>query len=109
MPPATVTQAAGALVCCSSCPDAERGRMVAVEPLGPGADQAKLTQGGNDPVMLGVAEHHRIHRPTGHDPLLEGAIATPQARIGPQSIAKAPHGRDLGAGGRDHMYMDPVI
>src|SRR5215218_10061808 len=80
-----------------------------IEPMLPPAYQAELTEGGNDPVMLGVAEHHRINQPTFHDGPLERSVPASQPRIGTQGIAKAPHGGNLWTGRRHDMHVDPVV
>jgi hypothetical protein len=46
------------------------------------ACQAEPVEGGNDPVVLGAAEHHRIDRPSVHDRPLERRMAAPQQRVG---------------------------
>ena len=62
--------------------------MAIVEPTVLVTCEAKLAEDGHDPVVLGVAEDHRINRPGRHDRPLQGGVAAPQARIGPQGIAK---------------------
>jgi hypothetical protein len=70
--------------------------------------QAKLGQGGGDPVVLGLGEGDRVSRATGHDRPLEGRVAATQGRVGAQGVPEAAHGRDLGIVGWDHVHVDPV-
>src|SRR5215212_11298323 len=83
--------------------------IVFVEPALPPAGQAELGEGGSDPVMLGLAERHRVDRPAGHDGPLEGRVPAPQDRGGAQGLAEAAHGGDLGAGGGHHVHVDPMV
>src|SRR6266545_4400546 len=73
------------------------------------AHQAKPAEGGNDPVVLGVGERHRINRPAFHDRLLERGVAAPQQRVGAQGVSKAAHGGHLRAGSRHHVHVDAVV
>ena len=72
---------------------------VLVEPARWVVRQAKMGQGGGDPVMLGLGEGDRVSRPTGYDGPLEGRVAATQDRVGAQGVPEAAHGGDLGAGG----------
>jgi hypothetical protein len=47
------------------------------------ASQAELTEGGDDPVVLGLGEGHRIDRAALDDRLLECGVLTAQERVGP--------------------------
>jgi hypothetical protein len=71
--------------------------------------QAKMGQGGGDPVMLGPGKGDRVSRAAGHDRPLQGRVAATQDRVGPQGVPEAAHGRDLRAGGWDHVHVDPVF
>jgi hypothetical protein len=73
------------------------------------AGQAKMGQGGGDPVVLGPGEGDRVSRPAGHDGPLEDPIAAAQDRVGAHGVPQAAHGRHLRAGGWHHMYMDRVL
>jgi hypothetical protein len=86
-----------------------RVQVVLVEPTRLVVGQAKMGQGGGDPVMLGLGERDRVSRPTGHDGPLEGRVAATQDRVAAQGVPEAPQGGHLRAGGRDHVHVDPVL
>ena len=70
--------------------------VVLIEPALAPVGQAELAEGGSDPVVLGLAEHHRVDRPASHDRPLQGRIPPPQQRVGAQGVAEAAQGGDLG-------------
>jgi hypothetical protein len=76
-------------------------QVVLVEAARRVAGQAKLGEGGDDPIMLGPGEGHRIDRAAPDDRLLEGGVAAAQARVGAQGVPEAAQGGDLRAAGRD--------
>jgi hypothetical protein len=71
--------------------------------------QAELIEGGDDPVMLGLGEGHRIDPAAVDNPLFEGCVFTAQPRVGAQGVSEAAHGGDLGAASWHHMHVDPVL
>ena len=72
------------------------------------AGQAKLGQGGGDPVVLGLGEGDWVSWAAGHDGPLESGIAATQARVGAQGVPEAAHGGHLRTVGWDHVHVDPV-
>ena len=86
-----------------------RVQVILVEPARLLVRQAKLGQGGGDPVVLGLGEGDRVSRAAGHDGPLEGRIAAAQDRVGAQGVPEAAHGGDLRTVGWDHVHVDPVL
>ena len=80
-----------------------------VEPTRLLVRQAKMGQGGGDPVVLGLGEGNRVSRAAGHNRPLEGHIPAAQDRVGTQGVPQAPHGGHLRTASWDHVHVDPVL
>src|SRR5215208_4773065 len=56
------------------------------------ACQAKMGQGGGDPVVLGLGEGDGVGWAAGHDGPLEDRVAAAQDRVDAQGVAEPEHG-----------------
>ena len=61
---------------------------ILVEPTRLVAGQAKMGQGGGDPVVLGHGERHRVDRSARNDRPLERSVAVPERRVGRRASRK---------------------